>query len=80
MPLAVTVGVSIGIALHDGSDTDFDRMYRAAGEALYQARVEDKSRVGLLTQTPPTPFQPERSPAIASQCINRLATFRKPRR
>jgi GGDEF domain-containing protein len=65
MPLAVTVGVSIGISLQDGCNTDFDRMYRDAGEALYQARVEGKSRVGVLTQTATTPFQPERSPAIA---------------
>lgn len=63
MQLAVTVSVTIGIALHDGSDTDFARMYRDADEALYQARIEGKSRVGLLAPTPTTPFHPERSPA-----------------
>jgi diguanylate cyclase (GGDEF)-like protein len=52
MPLAgVRFGVSIGIALHEGADTDFTQMYREADEALYQARVEGKSRIGLFTPT-----------------------------
>ena len=50
MPLAgVRFGVSIGVAVHEGADVDFARMYREADEALYQARSEGKSRVGLFT-------------------------------
>jgi diguanylate cyclase (GGDEF)-like protein len=41
--------VSIGIATHDRADTDFSRMYRDADEALYQARVEGKSCIGVFT-------------------------------
>jgi diguanylate cyclase (GGDEF)-like protein len=40
--------VSIGIAQH-GADTDFSRMYRDADDALYQARVEGKSCIGVST-------------------------------
>ena len=36
----VKASVSIGIAVHDGTDTDFSRMYRDADAALYQASVE----------------------------------------
>ena len=45
----VRISVSIGIAVDQGTDTDFARMYRQADEALYQARREGKSRVGLFT-------------------------------
>jgi diguanylate cyclase (GGDEF)-like protein len=49
MPLAgVKFGVSIGIAVHHGSDADFSQMYREADDALYQARAEGKSRIGLF--------------------------------
>lgn len=48
MPLAgVRFGVSIGIAVHEGRDTDFAEMYREADDALYQARSEGKSRIGF---------------------------------
>lgn len=40
--------VSIGIAVHDGTHADFARMYRNADAALYQARAEGKSRVGVF--------------------------------
>jgi PleD family two-component response regulator len=40
--------VSIGIATHDGADTDFSRMYCDADTALYQARVEGKSCIGVF--------------------------------
>jgi diguanylate cyclase (GGDEF)-like protein len=50
MPLAgVRFGVSIGIAVHQGADGDFAKMYREADEALYHARSEGKSRIGLFT-------------------------------
>jgi diguanylate cyclase (GGDEF)-like protein len=39
--------VSIGIATHDRADTDFSRMYRDADGALYQAKFEGKSCVGV---------------------------------
>lgn len=49
MPLArVNFSASIGIAVHKGPDTDFARMYREADEALYEARAEGKSRIGLF--------------------------------
>lgn len=41
--------VSIGIATHDRADTDFSRMYRDADGALYQARFEGKSCIGVFT-------------------------------
>jgi diguanylate cyclase (GGDEF)-like protein len=40
--------VSIGIAVHDGVHADFGRMYRNADAALYQARSEGKSRIGVF--------------------------------
>lgn len=50
MPLAgIKFSVSIGIALHEGTDADFAKMYRDADEALYQARSNGKSRIGLFT-------------------------------
>jgi diguanylate cyclase (GGDEF)-like protein len=42
--------VSIGIATHDRADTDFSRMYRDADAALYQARFEGKSCIGVTTR------------------------------
>jgi len=45
----IKFSVSIGIALHEGTDADFAKMYRDADEALYQARANGKSRIGLLT-------------------------------
>lgn len=52
MPLAgVRFGVSIGIAVHQGADADFAQMYREADEALYQARNEGKSRIGLFASS-----------------------------
>jgi diguanylate cyclase (GGDEF)-like protein len=50
MPLAgVSFSVSIGIAVHEGAHTDFAKMYHDADEALYQARTDGKSRIGLFT-------------------------------
>jgi diguanylate cyclase (GGDEF)-like protein len=40
--------VSIGIAVHDGAHADFDRMYRDADAALYQAREDGKGRIGVF--------------------------------
>ena len=49
MPLAgVRFGVSIGIVVHEGTDPDFARIYRDADEALYRARSEGTSRIGLF--------------------------------
>jgi diguanylate cyclase (GGDEF)-like protein len=45
----VRFGVSIGIAVDQGTEADFARMYREADEALYQARKEGKSSIGLFT-------------------------------
>jgi diguanylate cyclase (GGDEF)-like protein len=60
LPLAgVEPAVSIGIASH-GAGTDFSQMYRDADEALYQARLEGKSCIGVFT--PNTPItNPEHS-------------------
>jgi diguanylate cyclase (GGDEF)-like protein len=46
--------VSIGIATHDPADTDFSRMYRDADDALYQARFEGKSWVGVTSRNSAT--------------------------
>ncbi|MGA7545684.1 MAG: diguanylate cyclase [Methyloceanibacter sp.] len=52
MPLVgVKFGVSIGIALHEGGSIDFAQMYRNADAALYQAREDGKSRVGLWARS-----------------------------
>jgi diguanylate cyclase (GGDEF)-like protein len=52
MPLAgVKFGVSIGIAVHEGAKVDFAQMYREADEALYGARAEGKSRIGLFARS-----------------------------
>jgi diguanylate cyclase (GGDEF)-like protein len=49
MPLAgVGFSVSIGIAVHEGIDVDFAKVYRDADEAMYQARADGKSRIGLF--------------------------------
>ena len=40
--------VSIGVVVLDGADAEFNRMYRDADHALYQARYEGKSRIGLF--------------------------------
>jgi diguanylate cyclase (GGDEF)-like protein len=59
MPLAgVRFGVSIGIALHEGASTDFARMYRDADAAMYQARAEGKSRIGLFEPSTTTSVSP----------------------
>ena len=53
VPLAgVKPTVSIGIASH-GADTDFSRMYHDADEALYQARLEGKSCIGVFAPSTP---------------------------
>ena len=52
MPLArVKLAVTIGIAVHDGANADFSQMYRDAHSALYEARVEGKSSIGLIAPT-----------------------------
>jgi diguanylate cyclase (GGDEF)-like protein len=49
MPLTgATPSVSIGVVVLDGVDAEFSRMYRDADHALYQARYEGKSRIGLF--------------------------------
>jgi diguanylate cyclase (GGDEF)-like protein len=40
--------VSIGVVVLDGADAEFNRMYRDADHALYQARYEGRSRIGLF--------------------------------
>jgi diguanylate cyclase (GGDEF)-like protein len=45
--------VSIGIVARDPRNTDFSRLYRDAGEALYQARLESKSGIGVLSTCTP---------------------------
>ena len=46
----VELAVTIGIAANDGANTDFSRMYRDAHAALYRARVDGKSNIGLFCQ------------------------------
>ena len=40
--------MTIGIAANDGDNGDFSRMYRDAHAALYRARVDGKSNIGLF--------------------------------
>jgi diguanylate cyclase (GGDEF)-like protein len=47
----VKVSVSVGIAAHDGTDTDFSRMYRDADSALCEARVEGNGYSVMFTTT-----------------------------
>jgi len=61
MPLArVKLAVTIGIAVHDGANADFSQMYRDAHSALYEARVEGKSSIGLIAPTTAAASQPTR--------------------
>ncbi len=54
MPLAgINISASIGIAVHEGSDVDFDRMYRDADAALHEARSTGKSRIGRFVPQAP---------------------------
>lgn len=46
----VELAVMIGIAAHEGVNADFSRMHRDAYAALYQARIEGKSNIGLFAQ------------------------------
>jgi hypothetical protein len=43
--------ISIGIAEHDGADSDFSRMYRDADAVLNQARVESNGGISVLTSS-----------------------------
>lgn len=65
MPLAgARASASIGVAVHDGTGADFDRMYRDADAALYHARTESKTRIGLHVPTTAPNAQPSASPAF----------------
>lgn len=65
MPMVgATASVSIGVAVLDGTDADFSRMYSDADHALYQARYEGKSRIGLFEPEAAT-ATPNESPAFA---------------
>jgi GGDEF domain-containing protein len=44
----VELAVTIGIAAYAGPNADFSGMYRDAQAALYQARVDGKSNIGLF--------------------------------
>jgi len=64
MPMVgATASVSIGVVVLDGTDAEFSRMYRDADHALYQARYEGKSRIGLFE--PDAAATPNGSPAFA---------------
>jgi diguanylate cyclase (GGDEF)-like protein len=45
--------LSFGIVLLDRANTDFSRLYRDADEALYQARLERKSCIGVFSTCTP---------------------------
>ena len=59
--------VSIGIAVHDSALTDFDRMYRDADAALYQAREHGKSRIGVFEPSNDDISLPDRETSKESQ-------------
>jgi GGDEF domain-containing protein len=56
--------VSVGIAAHDGADTDFSRMYRDADAALYQVRVEGKSCIGVFEPSATAALQADKPQAL----------------
>ena len=65
MPMVgATASVSIGVVVLDGTDAEFSRMYRDADHALYQARYEGKSRIGLF-EPDAAAATPNGSPAFA---------------
>jgi diguanylate cyclase (GGDEF)-like protein len=65
MPMAgATASASIGVVVLDGRDAEFSRMYRDADHALYQARYEGKSRIGLF-EPEAAAATPNGSPAFA---------------
>jgi diguanylate cyclase (GGDEF)-like protein len=57
--------VSIGVVVLDGADAEFNRMYRDADAALYQARMDGKSRIGLFVPTASSPGS-DKTPAFVS--------------
>jgi len=61
--------VSIGIAAHDEASTDFSRMYRDADAALYQARVEGNSCIGVFTSSPGTQDPTPRKSAVTPRDV-----------
>lgn len=64
MPMVgATASVSIGVVVLDGRDAEFSRMYRDADHALYQARYEGKSRIGLF-EPDAAAATPNESPAF----------------
>ena len=44
----VKLAVTIGIATHRGANTSFAQLYRNAHGALYQARLEGKTNIGIF--------------------------------
>lgn len=60
----VKASVSIGIAVHDGTDTDFSRMYRDADAALYQASVEGDGYSVVFTTSPASKSTAPGAPAL----------------
>jgi diguanylate cyclase (GGDEF)-like protein len=64
MPMVgATASASIGVVVLDGRDAEFSRMYRDADHALYQARYEGKSRIGLF-EPDAAAATPNESPAF----------------
>ena len=57
--------LSIGIS-HQRANTDFSRMYRDADEALYQTRVEGKSRVGMFEPWATAAPRGDANPGVAA--------------
>lgn len=60
----VKASVSIGIASHDGTDTDFSRMYRDADEALYAAGAEGSGYSVVFTPSPASKIPVPGTPAL----------------
>jgi GGDEF domain-containing protein len=60
----VKASVSIGIASHDGTDTDFSRMYRDADEALYAAGAEGNGYGVVFTPSPAGKIPVPGTPAL----------------
>ena len=52
--------VTIGIAAYDEDNGDFSRLYRDAHAALYRARIDGESNIGLFAGADSPPTEPSR--------------------
>jgi diguanylate cyclase (GGDEF)-like protein len=66
------ITISLGVAAAHGGDVDYDRLYAAADEAMYEAKDAGRNRVvtrpvSSTTDTPPAPAPPLARPDAQPQ-------------